>query len=89
MVGLGYRRSQYDHCVYMKFFDDSTYLMLVLYVDDILLVGNDKTKIQELKAELSKSFEMKDPGSVTHILGMEMQRDRKNGAFSLSQRRFI
>ena len=39
--GLGFTRSKADHCVYFKLIGDHV-IYLVLYVDDMLLVGNDK-----------------------------------------------
>ena len=46
--GLGFIRSKADHCVYFKLIGDRV-IYLVLYVDDMLLVGNDKEIIQDLK----------------------------------------
>ncbi|KAL6327476.1 hypothetical protein AAG906_020072 [Vitis piasezkii] len=41
-------------------FSDGEFIILLLYVDDMLIVGRDTGKIDKLKMELSKSFEMKD-----------------------------
>ena len=46
--GLGFTRSKEDHCVYFKLIGDCV-IYLVLYVDDILLIGNEKEIIQDLK----------------------------------------
>ncbi len=43
-----YLRSKADHCVYFKLIGDRV-IYLVLYVDGMLLVGNDKEIIQDLK----------------------------------------
>ena len=51
-----------DHCVFVKKFPNKKYIILLLYVDDMLIVGHDKNDIQSLKRELSKSFAMKDLG---------------------------
>lgn len=45
-----------------KFFYDD-FVILLLYVDDILIVSHDAAKIKKLKKDLSKSFAMKDLGS--------------------------
>jgi len=42
----------------------------------MLLVGNDKEIIQDLKTQLSSKFDMKYLGAVKYILGMEIKRDR-------------
>jgi hypothetical protein len=48
MLGLGFTRSKDDHCVYFKLVGDRL-IYLVLYVDDMLLIGNDKDIIQNMK----------------------------------------
>jgi len=53
--GLGFTRSKADHCVYFKLIGDRV-IYLVLYVDDMLLGGNDKEIIQDLKTQLSPNW---------------------------------
>ena len=71
-----------------KFFDDD-FIILLLYVDDMMIIGHDSSKIDRLKKELSKSFAMKDLGSAKHILGMKISHDRKNRKLWLSQESYI
>jgi len=70
---LSFTRSKPDHCVYFKLFGDRV-IYLVLYVDNMLLVGNDKEIIQDLKTQLSSKFDMKYLGVANYILGMEIKR---------------
>ena len=74
--GLGFTRRKADHCVYFKLISDRV-IYLVLHVDDMLLFGNDKEIIQDLKTQLSSKFDMKDLGATNYILGMEIKRDRE------------
>ena len=60
--------------MYFKLIGDCV-IYLVLYVDDMLLVGNDKENIQDLKTHLSSKFDMKDHGATNYILAMEIKRD--------------
>ena len=76
MINHGYSRTTPDHCVFTKRFSDDDFIILLLYVDDMLIIGHDARKI---KRELSKYFAMKDLGSVKQILGMKIFSDRKNG----------
>ena len=69
--GLDFTRSKVDHCVYFKLIGDL--VIYVLYVDDMLLIGNDKEIIQDLKNHLSSKFDMKDLGVANFILGMEIK----------------
>jgi hypothetical protein len=74
MLGLGFTRSKEDHCVYFKLIGDHL-IYLVLYVDDMLLIGNNKEIIQDVKTQLSSKFDMKDISASNFILGMEIKRD--------------
>jgi len=76
--GLGFTRRKADHCVYFKLIGDRV-SYLVLYMDDMLRVGNDKEIIQDLKTQLSSKFDMKDLGAANYILGMEIKRDWAKG----------
>jgi hypothetical protein len=46
-------------------------------VDDMLLIGNNKKIIKDVKNQLSSKFDMKDIDAANFILGMEIKRDRK------------
>lgn len=89
MTNHGYSHTTADHCVFVKKFPDGNFIILLLYVDDMLIVGQDSSKINRLKLELSKSFAMKDLGPAKQILGMEIVRDRKKGQICLSQEKYI
>ena len=67
MMSKGYKRTNVDHCVYVKQFVVGKSTICLLYVDDMLIVGQDVNMIHRLKVELSKTFEMKDLGPVNHI----------------------
>ena len=62
MCRIGFKRCEPDHCYYVKFFDNS-YIILLLYVDDMLIVGSSTEEINNLKKYLSKQFAMKDLGA--------------------------
>ncbi|RVW71750.1 Retrovirus-related Pol polyprotein from transposon TNT 1-94 [Vitis vinifera] len=84
MVEHGYDRTASDHCVFVKKFSDGEVIIFLLYVDDMLIIGRDIGKIDKLKKELSKSFEMKDLGPAIQILGIKISRDGTNGKLWLS-----
>jgi hypothetical protein len=77
ILGLGFVRSRVDHCVYSKQVGNH-FIYVVLYVDDMLLVGNNMDVIKEVKSKLSSKFDMKDLSAANFILGMEIKRDRAN-----------
>ena len=67
----------------------SSYIFLVLYVDDILLASNNSDLLIETKHMLSIHFDMKDLGETSYVLGIKILRDRANGVLKLSQRIYI
>ncbi|XP_060672707.1 wall-associated receptor kinase-like 10 [Ziziphus jujuba] len=89
MVSQGYKRTAADQCVYIQKFSGGNFIALLLYVDDMLIVGQDAMKISKLKKALSKSFDMKDLGPAQQILGMQIIRDRKNRRLWLSQEKYV
>jgi hypothetical protein len=88
ILGIGFTRSKVDHYVYFKLISDH-FLYVVLYVDDMLLIGNNKEVIKEIKAQLSSKFDMKDTGDANFILGMEIERDQENMKLWLNQRKHV
>ena len=77
-----------ESCVYKKT-SGSAIIFLVLYVDDILLIGNDIPMLQSVKTWLSSKFSMKDLGEASYILGIKIYRDRSKRMLGLSQSRYI
>ncbi|KAH9727213.1 Integrase catalytic domain-containing protein [Citrus sinensis] len=89
IMSLGYNRLSSYHCAYYKRFEDNDFIILLLYVDDMLVVGPNKDRLQELKAQLAKEFEMKDLGPINKILGMQIHRDRNNRKIWFSQKNYL
>ena len=84
MHRIGFKRCEFDHCCYVKFFGDS-YIILLLYVDDMIIAESSIEEINNLKKKLSKQFAMKNLGAAKQILGMRIIRDKANGTLKLSQ----
>jgi hypothetical protein len=76
MIKIGYKRYEYDCCVYVRSLDDGLFIFLLLYVDDMLIAAKSIVEVNKLKVLLSREFEMKDLGTTKKILGMEIRRDR-------------
>ena len=76
MAKHNFKKMLTDHCVFIKKYTGGDFIILLLFVDDMLIVGHDPKKISTLKKVLSKSFAMKDLGSTKKILGMKITRHR-------------
>ena len=68
MTEQGYDRCHSNHSVYFKRLDNGRYIILLLYVDDILVVGYNMHDINVLKWKLAKPFAMKDLGAANKIM---------------------
>ena len=89
MIKQGYSRCHSNNCVYFKKVDDGRYIILLLYVDDMLVVWSNMQDINVRKRKLAKSFTMNNLGATKQILGMRITRDRKNHKLTLSQGEYI
>lgn len=82
----GYTQSKADYSLFTRKVGAS-FTALLIYVDDILITGNDLTAIDALKSFLNKRFRIKDLGDLKFFLGIEIARSKK-GIF-ISQRKYL
>ena len=67
----------------------STLIFLVLYVDDVLLIGNNILLMEVVKVSLRDCFSMKDFREASYIIGTKIYRDRSKRLIELSQSIYI
>lgn len=84
LQGIGLTPTNSDPCVYI---DKKELTFVLVYVDDILIISNDKKRESEIKEKLSKHFKVKDLGDARYCLGIEIIRDRES--ITLSQTGYI
>ena len=68
---LGYTASPYDSVLFIRPTDKGI-ISLLLCVDNMIIIGDDLSSIQELKDFLSQQFKMKDLGHLSYFLGLEI-----------------
>lgn len=68
---------------------DDIFFIVPIVVDDKLLICNDMSTIETVKAEFNKKYKCKDLKEVKSFVGVDISRDRKSGTMSLSSRGFI
>jgi len=87
VLGLWSMRSNSDHCMYYKQHGHH-FLVITLYIDVMLLFGNNKDVICEWKSHLLAQFDM-DLGVAKYILGMDIKRYRVNQRLWLSENKYV
>lgn len=86
LLKAGYNQSTTDHSMFTYDFQ-GVFVVTVIYVDDILISGNNKDAINALKHLLDVKFSIKDLGNIKYYLGLEISRNM-DGIF-VSQQKFI
>ncbi|GKA61120.1 retrovirus-related pol polyprotein from transposon TNT 1-94 [Tanacetum coccineum] len=86
---LKYNILHADPCAYFKRFGNNDFIILLLYVDDMLVAGPNKDRINKLKAQLAREFEMKDLGPANKILGMQIHQDKVSRKIWLLQKSYV
>lgn len=89
MISIGFERSLYDGCVYLKRRNGIAVIYLSLYVDDMLVASKDLFEVELLKTDLKAMFEMKDLGNAMRIHGVDIIRNRCEEVLWLSQHGYI
>ena len=64
-------------------------MILILYVDDLLLLGEDLSKIEDIKRQLGKLYQMKDLRPASSYLGIQITRDHNTRAIWINQQAYI
>jgi hypothetical protein len=56
MTEQGYSRCHSDHCVYFKKLENGSFIIFLLYVDDMLVLGSNKHDMNVINKKLANSF---------------------------------
>ena len=89
MIKHDYSMSKYDSCIYHRKHNNGSFVYLLLYVDDILIVVKNMSEVDKLKTQLKQEFKMKDLRAAKKILGMKIHRNRREEQLFLSQKKYI
>lgn len=87
-MSYGFIENTVDRCIYMKV-SESKFIILVLYIDDILLLAKDFSLLHDVKKFLSNKFEIKDMGEASYMIGIEILCNRSQKLLGLSQKGYI
>ena len=78
-------RSATDHSVFYHHSFTGKCIYLIVYVDDIVIIGSDRDGIQKLKQHLSSHFQTKDLGKLNYFLGIEVAQSNSEVVISQSK----
>lgn len=84
MLRIGYKQSQGDHTLFVKHSSNGKITILLVYVDDIIIAGDDVEEKRRFQDQLTQEFEIKELGRLKYFLGIEVAYS-KQGIF-LSQK---
>ena len=84
-IFAGYNQSMNDHSLFINS-SKISFTTILVYVDDIILVGNDKEEIDRIKQALNKTFKIIDLGDLRLFLGLEVARSKKG--IRINQRKY-
>ena len=85
---LGFKSNSLDPCLFLKS-DSKGEIFMLLYVDDILIMGKNEREINNAISKLSDSFAIKNLGQPKEFLGIKIERDEKGQRLKLSQCKFV
>nr|GEV86776.1 retrotransposon protein, putative, Ty1-copia subclass [Tanacetum cinerariifolium] len=85
---FGFTQNRDEPCVYIKA-SGGNITFLILYVNDILIMGNSIPMLQSVKTYLGKYFSMKDLGEAAYILEIKIYRDKSKRLIGLCQSAYI
>ena len=74
MKQIGLKPLSSDPCVYTPNYGKIT-IIVAIYVDDLIVASNHEKKLQQLQANLKKSFDMKDLGKINYYLGIKFKQN--------------
>jgi len=83
---LGFHETESDKSLFVS---EDKRMFIAVYVDDLLIIGADMSRIDKVKAELKSTFKMTDLGPASHYLGMEIRRDRGRRTLTLLQTTYL
>ncbi|CAI7794315.1 unnamed protein product [Closterium sp. NIES-53] len=87
LLAGGFKKSECDHSLFLLQ-EKEQFLMLLVYVDDILLFSESAAMIERVEEMLETQFKCSKMGDVKYYLGMHVERDLDKGVLRLHQRKY-
>ncbi|MCH82510.1 reverse transcriptase [Trifolium medium] len=81
-----YKQASSDHSLFIKS-TPTSFTLLLVYVDDVIISGNSMAEIQTMKTALHTTFKIKDLGQLKYFLGIEVTHSKLG--ITLCQRKYF
>jgi len=88
LVDFDFKQSESDPCIWIHENDKGERIYIALYVDDLIIAGENEDVIHTIKQRLSERFEMKDLGIARKFLGIEIEYGH-DGSIQIHQNQYI
>lgn len=82
----GFEKCSHEHTLFLKHEVGGKFLIISLYVDDLIYTGNDVELCEKFKKSMKLEFDMSDLGKMKYFLGVEVQQSSKG--IHLCQRKY-
>jgi hypothetical protein len=77
-----FKKASIDDCLFYKEFQDEgkdVFIMLLMYVDDNIIISNDRTCLDKFKQDMHNKFKIIDKKDISTYLGVQVERSSKPG----------
>ena len=71
------------------YINNTTSVILAIWVDDLIVFSKDLTAMSEIKQQLRDEFDLKDQGELRYFLGILVERDRARRTIRIEQKGYI
>ena len=88
LINFGFSQSQIDTCLFV-YQREQSLIWVVVWVDDCVIVDNDRRLRQEFVTHVSNTFPTEDKGELEWILQVAVTHNRDNGTITLSQQLYV
>ncbi|CAL2228767.1 unnamed protein product [Prunus armeniaca] len=85
MKNDGFRQSSSNHTLFLKHHKGNV-TALIIYIDNMIITGNDKYEISHIQDYLATEFDMKNLGGLKYFLGIKVARSQQS--LVLCQRKY-
>lgn len=85
LLELGFTQSKADYSLFL-YNQNEVFVVALIYVDDVIVAGNNMNMIQYTKSQLHNRFNMKDLSTLKYFLGIEVARTKEG--LVLSQQKY-